>query len=518
MRAAAAALLLAGCGPGTLGIQVDLITVSCPGAADPRSGVATLRFKLTGDGFAPLSPDPVPFTSGTAQIPHVPIGANRRLTVDGLDSAGRVRARADSGKFDALGPADVHLRLFLRPVDQVTLTSDAAGNCTHMSRKRAAHAMTLLPDGRVLVTGGYDTTTDSSGTVTFNYLADAEIYDPSAGSFTPVSAHLSAPRALHSAVAVAGGTLGNAVFVAGGQGPVNNSVTAIQAFEVWSGAAWTQVSGGASPAREHHASAVDLKKGYAVLAGGQAGPDKVGVQVYDTASYFDLSQMRDAVRPLRMGALADAVAVARAKPRGGVMLVGGHDASGTVLPQISGLIWSDDFGDYADDTVYRDTTKFVLPSPRAHHVALLLNDDTVLTAGGVTALGLGAFDYSNATAEVTLIDPLGVAVNDVGTLSQARADACAALLQDGTVLVAGGAYRNPSGAHSARNVDLVTSLAGTWHVQPPGGGDGMLRDARHRAACVTLNDGSVLVTGGQQYRTGGLDALDSAEIYTPVGN
>jgi hypothetical protein len=503
--------LLAGCGPGVLGIQVDLVTVSCPGAADPKSGVSKLRFRLTGDGFAPITPASVDFASGAAQIPNVPMGANRRLTVEGLDSTGRIRSRADSGKFDALGPADVHLRLFLRPVDQITVTSDAAGACTRMNRKRAAHAMTLLSDGRVLVTGGYD--------ASFNYFSEAEIYDPSTGAFTTVSSRLSAPRALHSAVAVAGGAVGSAVFVAGGQGPVNNSVTAIQPFEVYSGDKWTQISPGTSPAREHHASAVDLKKGYVVIAGGQAGPDKVGVQVYDTASYFDLSLMNEVARPLRAGPLSDAVAVSRAKPRGGVMLVGGHDANGKVLAQISGLIWSDQYGEYVDDTIYRDA-KFTLPSGRAHHVALALKDDTVLTAGGVTSLplGLGAFDYSSATAEVTLVDPIGVSVGNVGSLSQARADACAALLQDGTVLVAGGAYRDAAGAHSARNVDLVTSLAGSWRVQAPGGGDGLLRDARHRAACVTLNDGSVLVTGGQQYKPGAVDVLDSAEIYTPSQN
>jgi hypothetical protein len=514
MRAAALALLLlAGCGPAVLGIQVTLVTASCPGAPDPKSGLTKLRFKLTGEGIAPQTPPPVDFASGTAKIPNVPIGANRRLTVEGLDSTGRVRARADSGKFDALGPGDVQLTLFLRPVDTLTLTSDRSGRCTRMNRTRAAHSMTLLPDGRVLIAGGYD--------ASFHYFGDAEIYDPSTGAFTMLSSHLSAPRALHSALPVAGGALGNAVLVAGGQGPVNNTPTAIPTWEVFANGSWTQASAGASPAREHQASAVDLRKGYALLAGGEAGPERAGVQVYSSASYYDpaSSAVREVARPLRYGPLADAVAVSRARPRGGVMLLGGHDADGNVLPQISGLLWSDEFGDYLDDTLYRDA-KFVLPSPRAHHVAVALKNDTVLTAGGITSLphGLGPLDYSSTTAEVTLIDTAAVALGNVGTLSQARADSCAALLQDGSVLVAGGAWRDPAGPHSARNVDLITSLGGSWHVQPPGGGDGLLRDARHHAACVTLNDGSVLVTGGQQYRSSSVDVLDSAEIYTPVGN
>ena len=231
--------------------------------------------------------------------------------------------------------------------------------------------------------------------------------------------------------------------------------------------------------------------------------------------------------PLRAGQLTDAVAVARANlagqtPRGGIVLVGGRDGSGDVSAQISGLIWGPSPTsslDFVDDATFQ-AAAFKLPSPRAHHVALRTVDDLVMTAGGVTALTVGGFDYSNATAAITLIDPLAGQVYDLPEpLSQARADSCAALLDDGTVLVAGGAWKDANGIHTGRNVDLIAPDHSVRLARgpPDGSGDGMLEAARHHAACLKLPDGSVLVTGGLQYPDGGGQpvVLDSAEIYMP---
>src|SRR5207253_646834 len=132
-------------------------------------------------------------------------------------------------------------------------------------------------------------------------------------------------------------------------------------------------------------------------------------------------------------------------------------------------------------------TPFKLPSPRAHHVGVRTVDDMILTAGGVTALTVGAFDYSNATAAITLIDPTAGQVYDLpDPLSQARADSCAALLDDGGVLIAGGAWKDGSGIHSARSVDLVAPDHSVRLARgPPNGlGDGLLQSARHKAACL----------------------------------
>lgn len=522
-RIAAAAVFLASCSPAVLGIQVDLVTSACPGAAtdrNPITGVTKLRFTLSGDGLTTQSVT-VDLSTGAAQLPNVPLGANRRLVVEALQGT-RVQSRADSGKFDALGPDDVHLKLYLRTIDAFSPT------CTSMTEPRAGHAMALLPDGRVLISGGYSF---QAGTTNLVYHDDAEIFDPANGTFTSLIPGPTVRRAGHAALAVTGES-GAGILLAGGEGPTDSAgnVAAIKPFELFAHDTWTELTpAGASPSRAHAAAAVDLKTGSAVIAGGQAGPDKPGVTVYNTVTFFDpaTNSLKDAAMPLRVGQLTDAVAVPRANlsggtSRGGIVLVGGRDGSGAVSSQISGLIWGPATTgtlDFIDDASFA-AAAFKLPTPRAHHVALRTVDDLVLTAGGVTALTVGGFDYSNATAAITLIDPIAGQVFDLpDPLAQARADSCAALLDDGTVLVAGGAWKDASGLHSARTVDLIGPDHSVRPARGPpnGSGDGMLETARHHAACLKLADGSVLVTGGLQYPdAGGAPVvLDGAEIYMP---
>ena len=532
MRSASVVLLLAaGCGQSVLGIDVVLATHACPGATaqdstrNPVNGVDTLRFRVTGDGLLPQVLD-VAFAGGSAHLPGIAVGNNRRVTVEARRGTHLI-SRADSGKFDAVGPGDVHLQLFLRVVDAFTTTGSADGGaCTRLTVPRAGHAMTLLPDGRVLVSGGFTLDPASSK---LQYHDAAEIFDPQTGGFAALPASPLERRSGHSAVAISG-PAGAAVLLAGGEGTQNNNpdglAIALRGFELYLNGAWSQVLAPASsPAREHQAAAVDLRTGSVVLAGGQSGPDSSNPAVLDTATVFAPSTgaVTDVAQHLRAGPLTDAVAVARDNLRnglklGGLALIGGRDATGKVSTQLSGLVFSESANDFVDDPAYR---LLALPSPRAHHVAARMRDDTIITAGGVTSWAM-APDYSHATAEVTLINPQGATVGNLVNqqLSRARADSCTATLEDGSVLVVGGAWQDNAGLHSARQVDVVSP---ELTVRPPYGpenADGTLQAGRHRAACVRLRDGSVLVTGGLQYPAGGTGApavLYSAEIYMPIG-
>jgi len=73
-----------------------------------------------------------------------------------------------------------------------------------LNTARASHSATRLPDGKVLVTGGMDSTG--------NPLAGCEIYDPAAGTWTATAGPLNHARLLHSATLLADGR----VLVAGG--------------------------------------------------------------------------------------------------------------------------------------------------------------------------------------------------------------------------------------------------------------------------------------------------------------
>jgi hypothetical protein len=67
----------------------------------------------------------------------------------------------------------------------------------YLAMARMYHTATLLPDGKVLVAGGWDA---------IQLLASAELYDPAQGTWTSAG-DLNSARMYHSAVLLADGTL-----------------------------------------------------------------------------------------------------------------------------------------------------------------------------------------------------------------------------------------------------------------------------------------------------------------------
>ena len=99
----------------------------------------------------------------------------------------------------------------VQPCAAVPFTFEQTGS---LITGRNTHTATLLPDGKVLVAGGYN---DNSG----GMLASAEVYDPASGIWTFTNDSLANARYLHTATLLLDGT----VLITGGndKGPVGRT-------------------------------------------------------------------------------------------------------------------------------------------------------------------------------------------------------------------------------------------------------------------------------------------------------
>lgn len=96
-------------------------------------------------------------------------------------------------------PGINNVRASAEVFDPATNTFTRVGD---MTKQRADHAALLLPDGRVLVTGGSRLLTPDF----LEDLDDAEVFDPTTNTFSALDARMTHTRATHGMVAAAPGT------------------------------------------------------------------------------------------------------------------------------------------------------------------------------------------------------------------------------------------------------------------------------------------------------------------------
>jgi large repetitive protein len=129
---------------------------------------------------------------------------------------------------------------------------------------------------------------------------------------------------------------------------------------------------------------------------------------------------------------------------------------------------------------------------RAYFTLTLLEDGTVLVAGGNTAA-------AGTTAEI--FSPKAHTFTQARGMNCAHSFHTATLLETGTVLVAGGS--------SSACAELYDPISGSWFVV------GNTTAVRFAATATPLPSGLVLVTGGNNSSAGGT-TTNSAEVFNPA--
>jgi hypothetical protein len=141
---------------------------------------------------------------------------------------------------------------------------------------------------------------------------------------------------------------------------------------------------------------------------------------------------------------------------------------------------------------------------RAGHAAALLPNGKVLIAGGDPA---NPIFVTPGTAE--LFDPATGTFTATGNTNNFRAAPSATPLLNGTVLLAGGTENDGGiGLIDLNTSELYDPNAATFSLV------GKMTIGRAAHTATRLNDGTVLITGGAD--TAGAEVFSSAEIYTPA--
>ncbi len=312
-----------------------------------------------------------------------------------------------------------------------------------MALPRLLHTATALDDGRVLVAGGFNTT--------------SEIYDPATRTWSHTGNTLGSHRG-HTATKLKDGR----VLLAGGG---SNSITHDTA-EVYAPAQGRWSSAGQLNALRYHHSAVLLPNGKVLVAGGRTGEfhstTLASAELYDPATHtWSFTGGMSTARAFHSMTLL---------PNGKVLVAGGSDASDRLLSS----------AELYDPATGTWTAVAGLSTGRSSHTATLLTGGRVLVAGGSDT-------DATLSASAEVYDPATNSWSATGSMGSPRRWHTANLLPDGRVLVAGG-YHQLSGIQTS--AELYDPATGTWSATAAMNVD------RYKHTATLLNDGTVLAVGG----------------------
>jgi len=290
--------------------------------------------------------------------------------------------------------------------------SAMSSNASNMATPRSAPAV-LLPDGRVLIAGGY--TCDASGNCAS--LSSAEIFNmPYSYGYFTAGGSMTAPRSGHTVSLLNDGR----VLIAGGQNCSSaSSCTVLNTAEIYDPVSGTFTPTGNLNAARSNAVAVTLNQGLVLIAGGVDGSNyPAAAELYDpTTGTFSATASLNAPR---------ANATATVLNTGQVLISGGSTCVTPGCPVSSAEIYDPVAGTF--------TNTGAMSVARFDHSASLLTNGEVLVAGGYSSCTSTC--ASENTAEI--YDPAAGTFSSAQTLTAARSGQTATVVPSSDVVIAGG--------------------------------------------------------------------------------
>jgi hypothetical protein len=392
-----------------------------------------------------------------------------------INSAGLYTAPTAAGFYHVVATSIEETTVTASATVTVTTSSSGFTPTGSLNVARGLHTATLLPDNKVLVAYGSNSSayTNATGYVG---LSSIEVYDAGTGTFTEIVGDSGAGIYGHTAtllqngkVLLAGGFV-NSVWDYGGSTSANGAGLYDSATGVFSG------TGNMTANRGDHTATL-LANGKVLIAGG-ADQDPTGTGLASAELYDPSTGTFTQTGSMAVGRFLHTATLLQ---NGKVFIVGG------ALTSTSDPVATAEVYDPATGTF---TMTGAMATAREQHTATLLADGRVLIVGGATSAGAGD---PTATAEV--YDPSTGSFSVTGSMAEARTYHTATLLPSGEVLVAGGGDENST-------AEVYDPATGAFSIT---GGMGIGRSG-HTA--TLLPNGSVLVAGG-----GIFAGLASAELY-----
>lgn len=560
------ALVLYGCPSDKVALGVKLYK-PC-NQVDTFKDVNYLSVTVNGADFTAPIYQEYSFSDGSATVPDIPLSSGIRMEVqafsDGSIATETLAARGVSAPFNVDGSAEsMDVPILVSRVNAFASTTDlsqpadSAGalTCSFMPAVRQGHAATLLPDGKVLISGGVE----MKGGAPF-YSGALTMYDPGTGTFTDLDAVLNFPRAYHTASLVNTGSADSPIYkvlIAGGFAIINNIEQSLGVAEVFDVTGQVteepiyQVGGPVNSGGRAYHTATVMANGDVVLIGGlsKEGSGATTTTLYrDDAEVYNVASGSFTPVPKSMASArsqhtATYLAITQDAQTGAainekIFIFGGrddkhvwrtvemytHDEKGRGFVRIT--------NDKEEDILM--TTKryghaggrvIVSSSADPRDPAVIRNDIIkVVVAGGYQCIQgcVGSTDCcgdpggfptkeGSITNSIEVFDPyqgyIGAFIASTA-LKLARADATLSELPDRKLLVVGGIGTDKKPRPEAE----VLVFDGKGVLAKPDYTSNKMADGRYQHAATALDSGMILITGG----FGANGTLDSAEIYSPV--